>query len=162
MGGEEVAIDAAIRVSQPRELGVGAEKARQALITRLQVVSHGRGHQDPLAHQAVQRLLLQLRRIQQLGIDARHLLAHAFNGPLMGLVPFAACDGSAIHLRHGSGALLAEARVTLHPKENKRGKNQQHQHELEHFLVGAYEVKHMPRNNEGEPEFASWTGCGGC
>ena len=162
MGGEEVTIDAAIRVSQPCELGVGAEKARQALITRLQVVSYGSCPQDPLAHQAVQRLLFQLWRIQQLGIDARHLLAHAFNGPLMGLIPFAACDGSAIHLRNGSGPFLAEARVPLHPEEGERREDEQHQHELEHFLVRAYEVKHMPRNNEGEPEFASWTGCGGC
>ena len=132
---EDVTVDAAIGVAQTGELRVRAEQSGQPIVRWQQLIARGGRHENAVAHDALQRLLFHLWRIEHLRVNAGHLLAHPLDGPLVGLIPLTPGDGASVHLGHGNGRLFAEPGVALHPEEDEGREDQQHQHELEHFLV---------------------------
>jgi len=103
----------------------------------------GCGQQHALAHQRIERLGTGLGRIEQLGVDVRHLLAHALHLLLVAGIPLGLGDGLARHLGHGGVAPLGHAAVALDAKDDERRQDQKQDQAQEQPVVFADEIEHV-------------------
>ena len=161
-----VDVEAAVRLLQRGQLRNRQQFALQSLVARHQVQLVGRRDEHAIAHQAVEHLLLHLRRVEELGVDAGHLAAHALDLLALRGVPLGLRDVVAIDLGHRGVLAAGEAAVTLDTEEHERRKDQEHQDELQQPGVLADEIEHREplstavksRCNKGEPGFALESG----
>ena len=125
---------------------------RQARVADLEVRVGQRFFKHHLAHQALQRFVARLRRLQHFCVQARHGCAQAVHFVFMGGVPLRLGNAAAGHFGNGR-TVIAHATVAIDPHKHKGGDDQQeHQHHHD-FGVLAYEVKHAlspNKNKKGE------------
>ena len=126
---EQVAVDAAVGVAQPRELRVGGEEALQALVADTPGATVSAAASSTRSRtMRVERLAARLGRVEQLHIDVRHLLAHALD-----LLRWCAASHSACVMSRPSTLAtvvappVVEAAVALDAEEHERREDQQHQ-----------------------------------
>jgi hypothetical protein len=161
LGGQQVGVDAAVGLAQEGELRVVHEHALQAIVADVQAQLGGGHADDALAHQALERLLLHLRRVEQLDVDVGRLRAHALDLRTVGRIPLGLHDGLPGHLGDLDIA-FPEAAVALDAEKHEGGNDQHHQHEHHCLGVPANHVEHRKASekqlrftcDKGEPRFA--------
>jgi hypothetical protein len=126
LGGQDVAVDAAVRVAQAGELRVGHEQALQPLVGREQVACAGLGQQHALAHDRLEGLPTHFRRVQQRHVHPGHLLAHAVDAALMRQIPLGLRDLEPVDLRHAGVGRVGHVAVALDAEEDERRDDQEH------------------------------------
>ncbi len=141
-GRQDGRIDEAVGIAQLRELRVVLEQRAHPLVGRREVELVGRGGEDALADQGVERHAPHLRRLEQLGIDSGHLPARPLDPLAQGVVELDLADLVAVDRGHRLLVAALHAAVALDAEEHERRKHQQHEHELQDAGVTAEEIEH--------------------
>ena len=155
-----VHVQRAVGAAQGADGRVLLQFGGQARVGGDQVAVVGRGDQHAIAHQTLQRGVLERRRIQQAAVQRRVAGAQAIGFHAVRVVPLHLRDGVAVH-RGDLARAFVEARVITHTEQHEGRDDQKEQHPHDELGVPADEFEHArdsscsrSRNEKGEPGFA--------
>ena len=122
--------------------GIVLEQRPHPLVGRREMELVGGGGEHALADQGVERHAAHLRRLEHLGIDARHLPARPLDPLAQGVVELHLADLAAVDRGHRLPGRRRHAAVALDAEEHERREHQQHEHELQDAGMAAEEIEH--------------------